>query len=284
MEWLSGLGLALDYVEEHLTDENLNAAVVAKEAAVSSFYFQKGFSILTGIGIGEYIRNRRLYAAALEISAGAKVIDVALKYCWETPESFSKAFSRFHGTTPQSIKGNPGGIKVFLPFKISVSVSGGEKINCRIERKKAFKVVGFKRTIAVQDCQEKIPEFWTEIYEKNGSSLRSMGFGEYGICLDENVGKGSMDYVCAGAYKGGRIPDGMSVVEIPAMQWAVFESYGPIPGALQAVNGEIFRSWLPSNGRYEIAANYNVEWYSDGNMEDAEYRAEIWIPVKEMGR
>ena len=104
MDWLTGIQNAINYVEEHLTDD-LNYDEIAEEAASSSFYFQRIFSILCGITLGDYIRNRRLTLAGNELSAADdKVIDIALKYGYESPESFTRAFSRFHGVTTSEAK------------------------------------------------------------------------------------------------------------------------------------------------------------------------------------
>ena len=95
MEWLTSIRTAIDYMEDHLED-NISAQDVADHVYLSPFFLQKGFSLMTGYGIGEYIRNRRLYLAALDLKETKdKVIDIALRYCYETPESFAKAFSRF---------------------------------------------------------------------------------------------------------------------------------------------------------------------------------------------
>lgn len=100
MDWITGISRAIDYIEEHLTD-NIDYAEVAKQAYSSSYRFQRVFSILCGYTLGEYIRNRRLTLAGNELkNANCKVIDVALKYGYENPDSFSRAFLNFHGINP----------------------------------------------------------------------------------------------------------------------------------------------------------------------------------------
>jgi len=304
MEWLSALGRAIDYIEDNLKDESLCADKLANEVAVSSFYFQKGFNILTGYSVGEYIRNRRLYCAALDIANGTKVIDAAMDYGWETPESFTKAFSRFHGTSPQNVKNDSHLIKVFLPLKISVTVNGGNRMNYSIEKMDGFKIIGIKRQFKGETAYQEIPKFWSEIYEKyyltfcdkpeykDGvptnpveKAFKVNNVGAYGVCVEPEGRCGTFDYYIAGEYKGGDIPPEMEVYEMPSLQWAKFQCTGPMPGALQSVNTEIFKTWLPTNGKYEIAAGFNIEWYSDeGTPDDANYKSEIWIPVKEIGK
>ena len=100
--WIEGIQNAIAYVEENLT-EDLDVCDIAEKAYVSAFYFQKIFSVLCGFTIGEYIRKRRLTRAAEELSAtDAKVIDVAVKYGYDSPDSFARAFTKFHGITPSA--------------------------------------------------------------------------------------------------------------------------------------------------------------------------------------
>ena len=128
MEWLTSIRTAIDYMEEHLTD-NISAQDVADRVYLSPFFLQKGFSLMTGYGIGEYIRNRRLYQAALDLKeTDDKVIEIAFRYGYETPESFTKAFSRFHGATPSQVRGGAA-ISTFLPLMIKLSIQGGNQMD-----------------------------------------------------------------------------------------------------------------------------------------------------------
>lgn len=144
MEWLTSIRTAIDYMENHLED-NISAQDVADHVYLSPFFLQKGFSLMTGYGIGEYIRNRRLYLAALDLKETKdKVIDIALRYCYETPESFTKAFSRFHGVTPSQVRGGAS-ITTFLPLTITLSIQGGKQMDYKITPMFPFKVIGFQK-------------------------------------------------------------------------------------------------------------------------------------------
>ena len=123
MEWLTSIRTAIDYIEDHLS-EDFSIQDVADQVNMSPFFLQKGFSLMTSCGIGEYIRNRRLYEAAVELKeTDDKVIDIALRYGYETPESFSKAFSRFHNASPSQVR-NGAPVHVFLPLTISLDIKG----------------------------------------------------------------------------------------------------------------------------------------------------------------
>ena len=246
MEWLTSIRTAIDYMEEHLTD-NISAQDVADRVYLSPFFLQKGFSLMTGYGIGEYIRNRRLYRAALDLKGtDDKGIDIALRYGYETPESFTKAFSRFHGATPSQVRGGAA-INTFLPLMIKLSIQGGNQMDYKITPMFPFKVIGFQREFDNETAYTEIPKFWDEICEKYALSVYA-----------------------------GNAPAN------PYEQALVDNCIGPIPDALQSVNTRIFREWLPSNPEYELSGNATVEWYDcvNGEKTDPDYHSAIWVPVK----
>ena len=294
MEWLTSIRTAIDYMEEHLTD-SISAQDVADRVYLSPFFLQKGFSLMTGYGIGEYIRNRRLYQAALDLKeTDDKVIEIAFRYGYETPESFTKAFSRFHGATPSQVRGGAA-INTFLPLTIKLSIQGGNQMDYKITPMFPFKVIGFQKVFDNETAYTEIPKFWDEICEKYAynvyagnapanpyeQALIDNCIGEYGVCIDD-IGGGKFRYLVAGKYTGGDVPEGMVVYEFPRSDWAVFNCIGPIPDALQSVNTRIFREWLPGNPEYEIYGNASVEWYDcvNGVKTDPDYHSAIWIPVK----
>jgi len=295
MEWLDSIRKAITFMEEHLL-EDISAQDVAKQVCMSPFYLQHGFKLMTGYTLGEYIRCRRLYLAAIDAAEGkAKVIDLAYRYGYDTPESFTKAFKRFHGATPMQIRGNTRLINVFLPLKISITLQGGANMEYKVEKMKGFKVIGFARKFSFESSYSEIPSYWNEIFEKYEKPLfkgkkpeseieKAMCdnmVGEYGVCIDDIGEDGFFNYMVAGEYRGGPVPEGMTVYEFPELEWAKFRCVGPLPGALQAVNTKIFSEWLPENGEYEIAIGANIEWYSpEGSTSDTDYVSEVWIPVK----
>lgn len=293
MEWLACIRKSIDFMEQHLTDD-ITAEDVAREVASSSFFLQRGFSLMTGYTIGEYIRNRRLYLASRDLAeSGDKIIDIAFRYCYETPESFAKAFSRFHGVSPSQVRGGAKG-KSFLPLTITISVQGGAFMDYKIAQKFGFRVIGFQKIFSADTAYDEIPKFWDEVREKYASSVCAGNepqnpyekavaencIGEYGICIDD-LDSGRFRYLIAGKYAGGDVPDGMVVYDFPQGDWAVFDCIGAIPESLQSMNTRIFKEWLPGNPDYELCGNSNVEWYdSTGKTSDPDYHSSIWIPVR----
>lgn len=294
MEWLTTIRQAINYMEENLLTIR-GPEEVADYVYVSAFYLQKGFQILTGYTLGEYIRCRRLYLAAMELARGdTKVIDIALRYGYETPESFTRAFTRFHGITPSEVHRTGGGYRTFFPLRISISVRGGENMDYTVEKMGRFSVIGFAREFSFEESQQAIPAYWDEIYDRfraltagaqpqnaEERAFAANRIGEFGVCIDDIGSKGRFRYMIAGRYMGGEVPEGMTVYELPEMQWAKFRCSGPLPEALQSVNRQIWNEWLPGNDLYELAGAYNIEWYSSaGTPQDQDYQSMIWIPVK----
>lgn len=295
MEWLESIKKAIDIMEENLLNSS-GTECLEKEIFMSPLYLQKGFKVMTGFTPAEYIRNRRLYLSALDvINDKEKIIDIAFKYGYETPESFTKAFTRFHGLAPIQLKKEPSKIKVFLPLKISIQIQGGNDMDFSVEKVKNFKVIGFKRRFNVNTSYEEIPKFWSEIYQEQvlpfcqkadwpqdeiKKAIAHNNIGQYGVCLDSD--KTDFDYLIAGIYKGGEVPNGLEIVEIPELTFAKFKCQGPMPSSLQSVNTKIYKEWLPGNPTCEIDKGYNIEFYSDGDpCNDSDYKSEIWISVKE---
>lgn len=179
MEWIESIDRAIRYIEEHMT-ETLSIDDIAKEAFLSPFYFQKGFSMLCGFTVGEYIRQRRLTLAGNALlTTDDKILDIALKYGYESPDSFTKAFTRFHGVTPTAVRKNGAMIKLFAPLKIKVSLEGGYIMDYRIVEKAPFTVMGISKVFQYESAVAEIPKFWDEYFQtgKNrvsGENMESM--------------------------------------------------------------------------------------------------------------
>ena len=162
MNWVEGIRDGIQYIEEHL-EEEITIEDVAKHVCISSFYYQKAFSILCGFSVSEYIRYRRLSLAGSDLLAtNQKIIDIAMKYGYDSPDSFTKAFTRFHGVTPTVVRREKTMIKSFAPLKIQLTLKGGSTMDYKIIEKEAFTVIGVSRCFDVDTAFQEIPQFWNE--------------------------------------------------------------------------------------------------------------------------
>lgn len=277
MELVESLNDALNYIERHLLEE-ADSAKTARHVGISRFYLERTFAALTGMSVSEYIRARRLTLAGQELLANdTKVIDLALKYGYDTPESFTKAFSRFHGVTPTSARRLSTLMRCQNPLAISIKMEGANIMNYKIEQMDAFAVAGVERAFQMDSSQQEIPKFWQEFMEKG---LQQKVCPVFGICFDADA-SGNFPYMIADVLKPGmKLPEGLTTREIPAHLWARFACVGAMPGAIQQVTKQIYSEWLPTNGVYEVAQYMEIEMYSDGNTASPDYYSEVWIPIK----
>jgi len=274
--WNDGIVNAIAYMEENLM-EDLDINKIADKAFVSAFYFQKIFHVLCGFTVGEYIRNRRLTLAAQELSStDTKVIDVAVKYGYDSPDSFTRAFTKFHGVSPSTARETGSKLNSFAPLKIKLTLEGGTMLEYKIMEKEQFTVMGKTRKFNTETSYQEIPRFWEEHMKSADSKIVC---GMYGICMDSD-GK-DFDYLIADNYAPwNEVPEGFATKVIPAGTWAVFPCRGALPKSLQDVNTKIWSEWLPSSNAYQLAGNYNIEMYGPPCEDQNDYYCEIWLPVK----
>ena len=286
MDWLTRIQNAINYIEEHLTEE-IDYEEVAKEAACSNFYFQRIFGILCGISLGDYIRNRRLTLAGDELSASDdKVIDIALKYGYESPESFTRAFARFHGVTPSEAKKDGSKLKSFSRLSVKITLNGGNIMDYKIIEKDAFDIIEKVESHPVEDSEnaKSIPAFWTRSHN-DGTVKKLLDTTTdrtyiFGVCygnLSENAK--TFDYsIAAKCNENTVVPEGFRKNTIPARTWAIFECKGAMPNAIQDMWHKIVSEFFPTSG-YQPTYEMDIEAYTEGNMGSPDYRSEIWVPV-----
>ena len=290
MDWITGMQKAIDYIEDNIT-EDLDYNEIAKRAYSSSFHFQRVFSIMCGYTIGEYIRNRRLTLAEGELAnSNAKVIDVALKYGYDSPDSFAKAFTRFHGITPSSAREAGANLKSFSRLSIKLSLEGGSIMDYRIEEKEAFKIIAKTERFNAEDEINKvdIPKFWdkchadgtiNELYRyAKGSKI--FGQAILGIC-EENTCEGAKDfpYSIGAEYCGGDVPKDFVVKAVPKFTWAIFKCTGAMPNGIQDGWHKIYTEFFPTS-EYKPISLIDFEVYPDGDMSSKDYISEIWTPIE----
>lgn len=290
MDWIKGIQRAIDYTESHLT-EKIDYDAVAKEAYSSLFHFQRVFSIMCGFSLGDYIRMRRLSLAADELrGSDDKVIDIALKYGYETPESFTRAFSRFHGITPTEAR-NGGTVKSFSKLSVKLILTGGNEMNYRIEKPGAIKVICRRQNVHKPETGAGTPDI-TELWAKcgqDGTMQKIISYipdrpklaGLLGICFSLETDGALFPYGIGAEYNGGPVEEGLEVIELPEYTYAVFPFKGKMPETFIETYRKIVSEFFPSSDRYEYAEGVEIEVYPSEKTDDPAYHGEIWIAVNE---
>ena len=276
MDWVRTINNAIEYMENHLTDE-ITLADIARNVHLSAFHFQRAFSLLTEMSPAEYLRKRRLSQAGADLMSGeAKVIDVAMKYGYDSPESFTKAFTRFHGVSPMQVrKGSP--VQFMNRFTVRISIDGGCIMEYRIEKWEAMDLLVHAKEFHAETSEKDIPGFWDEYYA-NEEYRKIPGY--LGVCAQEKTDSDEFRYGIgcrASDVKG--VPEGFEIIHLPEYTWAVFKCVGPMPRAIQDMWGQIYREWLPVSD-YELIPDYDIENYLPGDPSSRNYVSEICIPVR----
>lgn len=282
MESIVGIKNALDYIEANIT-EKLDYEQIARQAMLSSYHFQRVFGILCGYTLGEYIRSRRLTLAGEELSSQKiRVIDAALKYGYDSPDSFAKAFYKFHGITPSAAR-EPGAILHALPpLSIRISLEGGKIMKYRIEEKPQMILTGYKRRFEGVPGERAGQEeaLFLRTKDEQNRLFALSGDMETQYTLIDRVDDGGYDFAIGALVEAG--VDGFETFVIPAQTYAVFETERTrYPTELHLpLRKQIVSQWLPFSG-YALAEGPEINvihWYRDAGNKEQRY-IEIWLPI-----
>lgn len=284
MDWLVRINSAMEYVETHLS-EAIDYDQVARIACCSTYHFQRMFSFITNVPLSEYIRRRRLTLAAFELQqSGTKVIDIALKYGYESPEAFSRAFKKLHGVMPTSARDKGVSLKAYPRLSFHISIRGDVEMNYRIEEQQAFEMFGVSTAVHAEGENPfvEIPAFWTKcVSDGTVDQIRAAaGLGENGQIhgiLHNRQGE-RFSYMIGYFLPQSGLPEGFEKLQIPPQTYAIF-STGLYPDGQSGIH-ELWRrisgEWFPSSN-YEFANGPEFEMTYDRG--DNMYEMEVWIPV-----
>lgn len=282
MEWIERLNNAINYIEEHLTDE-IEYEQIARVAYCSAFHFQRLFSYITDVPLSEYIRRRKMTRAAFDLQNGnEKVLDVSLRYGYDSPTAFNRAFQSVHGITPSAAKASGVILKAFPPISFKITIRGETEMNYRIEKKNAFRIVGVKEhySMNVEEAFKLVPQFWMKTVQDGilpslCSLMNNEPVGILGISTCMN-GQDFEYYITVSTDK--ECPAKFDEYTVPECTWAIFECIGAMPTAIQNLQKRIVSEWLPTSG-YEYANAPDIEVYFEGNQQADDYKCEVWLPV-----
>ena len=281
MEWSDRMNSAIDYIEKNIDDE-IKIFEVAKIASCSSYHFQRMFYAIIGITPSEYIRRRRLTLAAKELSVGnEKIIDIALKYGYDSPNSFTRAFRNMHGINPRDVRSTGVRLTAYNRVTFHVQIKGGNELEYRIIEKPAFDLIGKQKEFTHENFFQEAPKFWKEYVQTDEYKiLTSLNNGKWG-----QVSEAPLMSVYLPTSKGNRdtFLDIFGIEKPSKMDTKNFKEFS-IPQATYAefnctyqtskkTNQFIYGEWLPSTG-----------FERDSNKPDiAAYFPIAFLPMKDMG-
>ncbi|WP_336077537.1 AraC family transcriptional regulator [Paenibacillus sp. 203] len=287
MDLLKSMNEAIKYIEENLTND-IDFKEVARLAYCSEFHFKRMFSFLAGATLSEYIRRRPLTLAAFELKdSNVKVIDIAIKYGYNSPDSFTRAFQNLHGLTPSEARINGRSLKAYPRMTFQLSIKGGSEMNYRIEEKGAFRIVGIQKRVPIifNGVNPEIAAMWESLDGETISNLKKISNVEPMGLLSASTNfsegrmeeKGELDHYI-GVATTRECPDNITQLEVAASTWAVFEAIGSFPDALQDVWGRIYSEWFPSSN-YEQMEGPEILWNESKDITSPTFKSEIWIPI-----
>ena len=287
MDSLERMNLALAYIEESL-DGEIDFKQVERLALCSDYHFRRMFSFLAGINLSEYIRRRRLTLAAFDLlHSDARVIDIAVKYGYSSPDAFTRAFVALHGVTPTEARDARRPLKAFPRMTFQITIKGASEMNYRIVEKEGFCIVGLMRRVPLiyEGVNPHIAAMSAELNTELIGTLKALSNVEPRglISASTNFSEGRLDggeldhYIGVATTKDEQA--GPARLDVRPSTWAVFESVGPFPQTLQNIWGRIYSEWFPLSG-YESIPGPEILWNEGKDVESPTFRSEIWIPVR----
>lgn len=283
MNWFKAMNDALHYIEDHIEDD-LRSEDIAAIALCSKHHFLRTFTMLTDTTLGEYIRQRRLSLAAKDlVSTHNKIVDIAYKYGYETPEAFCKAFKKLHGMAPSQARKHTSSLKAIPPLSFQITIKGDTRMDYKIIKKEGFQLAGLSKKVTSEHEQnyQIIPKFWQEVCQ-NGTveKMKIQSDTTYGVCYNHDTELKEFYYMIGIEDNHIDGVEGCELLEIPESTWAIFESVGPMPHAIQKIWKRIYSEWFPAT-KYEHANTPELEVYLPGEADAEDYHCQIWIPIIE---
>lgn len=287
MDWLKGMNDVAAYIESHLT-QRLSYGTMARMVGCSVYEFSRIFSFMAGMPVSEYIRRRRLSQAAFDLQQRQiKVIDAALRYGYDSPTSFARAFRELHGVTPSQARSPGTSLKTYPPISFQLTIQGVSPMEFRMERTEEFKIVGMvdrgnPDSPDYMDSEPVLGPLWQRFMDEYDPRLWKERLYHEPFWQVAAYNYAPEGETAIGAEYAGVCPQGMELYTVPAAQWAVFSFPGPTgyPHVPKAY-ARILTEWFPKSGYTRDKAVPNLEVYPSGNADAPEYRWEIWMPVKD---
>jgi AraC family transcriptional regulator len=284
----------IQFIEYHIK-ENISIEEVAGHTGYSLYHFCRVFSLCKGASVMEYIRERRLSLAALELFKGRKIIDIALDYGFETSSGFTKAFRKAYGYSPTQYTARMAG---YADAKITFEI-GGYIMKPVIVTKPAFKVAGYgiKTDITGATYTKDIASFWSHYDGENLESkmykiLNPPKHGEVGLCFPISESGNAIYLLGVIVDDFSKAEEDMLTAEVPEAQYAVFtttpadttsdEEQKEFAKIIAGTWKYIFEDWFKDSGYVYDESKLDFEFYDERCHHRKDTVMDIYIPVKKL--
>ncbi len=256
----------INYIEENLT-ENIEYDKLAKIVGISEYSLQRIFVFLTNISISEYIRKRRLSRAFEELkTSNIKIIDLAVKYHYDSSISFARAFKRYFKITPSECKNSVKHFKLFPIITFNDSNYLCDELNYEIKELDAKKIYCFvTEGQAYEDLLFNIRKLYKTL-KHNGIHFELNKIGMYGFSLCRE----NKYYYYVGSEKQF---NNTSLITIPKGKYAIFTINSREQKDIVKMENLIYNQWLKST-TYDVLKEFNFELYKGNNCY-------LYIPIKD---
>lgn len=294
MEWTAAMQQAIAYMEAHLL-EDINYEDAARHVHISGYEFHRAFSFLAGMTANAYIRSRRLSLAGREIvETDARITDIALKYGYDTPESFTKAFTRFHGVSPRAARETAARLVLFNPLVIKLTMEGGKSMDYRIVQTRGQRFIALVRSFPNEIINDEenhdIPDFWDECRRQGLVEplrcLRPAGKRDlYGLCTPKKEGEDTFAYGIGVLLDADTVEIGTEAIraagctvwDVKPGTYAVFDCMGEDGDCISEAWAQFYQEFLPQMG-YEAESETDYEIYPEKGRSGL--FCELWIPIR----
>lgn len=292
MEMLEHWNAAIAYIERNLCTECDPGRAAAGIACVTEDSFLRFFSYMTGMTLSQYIRRRRLTLAAQEMRESTlRVIDIAVKYGYDSADAFSRAFAKQHGATPAAYRKNGGWLKVYPPVSFHITVKGAVEMDCRMMESPGIEAFGVSKRFDGQgyptrealrhimwdrDCENVPGQICEGEWNQPGNTAYDGVW--YGIWRDGN-------YMIAREKKETQNRR-LESQRLPAGTYAAFRTKrgGLVWEEFPKLFALAFDSWLPPSG-YRQKGDLAIEvlhLWTDRSLRQANRYYELWVPVEKL--
>ncbi|MBY9077358.1 AraC family transcriptional regulator [Paenibacillus sp. HN-1] len=275
MEWVDRMNHAIDYLEAHLCDD-INPDEISRIMACPYSVFQRSFAPITGIQLSEYLRRRRLSCAAYDLQhTHQRILDIAVKYGYDSADAFAAAFKRMHGITPQEARRPEANLKFYARLTFTLMITGVQEMDYRVVDRNVFRVLGIRRTTPSGGGT------WGTV-KSDGTREKMEEIAEHkcdlGLCFGFDS-EGNNDYMCGVEYDGEDIL-GFDYYQYPEAVWLVFAAKGTISsGVFGQTWKRIYGEFMP-HSEYRQLDLPTIEKYIEWNEASDVCNVEIMIPVQ----